>query len=77
VETSTTSSNGTIVGEALEIGLYIFTERHFANMIVIGEGPRQPISDQQTDAERLSAYGRFIADAGSYENDGNHDYSRR
>ena len=71
VQTTTTSGNDRSIDESPEVGLYIFTERHMSNMIVIGEDAREHFSDKPTDAERLHAYDRFIADSGTYEATGN------
>ena len=65
-ETTVTDSTGTTVNENPEAGLYVFTERHFSNMLVPG-AERAPFSQEPTDEERLGAYVNFIADAGTYE----------
>ncbi len=49
-------------------GLYIFLEPHYSTLIVRGSEPRELLSDDPTDAERLAAFGRpFIANSGTYE----------
>ena len=65
-ETSVTDPTGTIVNENPEAGLYIFTERHFSNMLIPGS-ERAPFSQERTGEERLAAYDNFIADGGTYE----------
>lgn len=61
-----TDPAGTTVDENPEPGLYIFTERHFSNMLIPG-AERVPFREEGTAAERLAAYDNFIADAGTYE----------
>jgi hypothetical protein len=61
-----TDPAGTTVNEDPEPGLYIFTERHFSNMLIPG-GDRAPFREESTGEERLAAYDNFIADAGTYE----------
>jgi len=63
---SVTDPAGTTVNDSPEPGLYIFTERHFSNMLIPG-AERAPFSPARTDDERLAAYDNFIADAGTYE----------
>ena len=67
VETTINASGETTVIRDPQPGLYIFTERHFSTMLVPGRESRAPFSAARTDAERLSAYDNFIADAGTYE----------
>lgn len=68
--TSVTGPTGTSINENPQPGLYIFTDRHFSNMLIRGP-ERLPFSPDRTDKERLkerlAAYDNFIADAGSYE----------
>jgi len=63
---SVTDPTGTTVNDSPEPGLYLFTERHFSNMLIPG-AERAPFSPEGTDEERLAAYDNFIADAGTYE----------
>jgi hypothetical protein len=65
-ETSTTDHTGTTVNHNPEPGVYIFTQRHFSNMLIPGTA-RTPFSRPATEKERLSACDNFIADSGSYE----------
>jgi hypothetical protein len=67
VKTTTASDSNSVIDESPEMGLYVFTDRHFSNMLVMGDEPRKHFSDQRTDEERLTAYDAFIADAGFYE----------
>jgi len=66
VETTVSTPDGTATDENPQPGLYIFTERHFSNMIVPREA-RELFSEERTDEERLVAYDNFIADSGTYE----------
>jgi len=65
--TSVTTEEGTTTNENPQPGIYIFTERHFSNMLIPNTEGRPPFSTTRTDAERLAAYDNFIADSGSYE----------
>ena len=66
VETTVTTPDSTTTDENPQPGIYIFTERHFSNMLVPREN-RPLFSEERTDEERLVAYDNFIADSGSYE----------
>ena len=65
-ETTTTDDAGTNVNKNPEPGVYIFTERHFSDMLIPG-GERVPLGSEWTDAKRLKAYDNFVADSGTYE----------
>ena len=68
-ETTVTTPEGTWTNENPQPGVYIFTERHFSNMLVPNEA--RPLFDSETtDAEKLAAYTNFIADCGAYEVNG-------
>lgn len=64
--TSVTTPMGASVNEDPQPGLYIFTERHFSNMLIPNPEGRLPFSADRTAEERLAAYDNFIADAGTY-----------
>ena len=64
--TSASGPTGTTIDENPQPGLYIFTDRHFSNMLIPGS-ERLPFSPDGTDEERLTAYDNFIADSGTYE----------
>ncbi len=66
-ETSITTPEGTTTNENPQPGIYIFTDRHFSNMLIPNVEGRPPFSAERTDAERLAAYDNFIADSGTYE----------
>jgi hypothetical protein len=63
-ETSVTDHTGTTVNQNPEPGIYIFTQRHFRNMLIPGAA-RAPFGRPLTDKERLSACDDFIADSGA------------
>ena len=68
-ETTVTTPEGTRTTENPEPGVYLFTERHFSNMLVPNEA--RPLFDSETtDTEKLAAYINFIADCGAYEVNG-------
>lgn len=46
--------------------MYIFTERHFSNILIPNER-RGLFGSTSTDQERLAAYDNFITDAGTYD----------
>jgi hypothetical protein len=50
-EASVTDETGTNVNHNPEPGLYVFTERHFSNMLIPGS-ERVPFGSNRTDAER-------------------------
>ena len=66
-ETVVTTTDGTTRNENPQPGLYIFTERHFSNMLIPSVEQRAPLSAERTDQERLAAFENFIADEGTYE----------
>ena len=66
IATSVTGPTGTTINENPQPGLYIFTDRHFSNMLIPGP-ERLPFRPDRTDEDRLAAYDNFIADAGTYE----------
>ena len=66
-EVSVTSPDTTWTSKNPQPGLYIFSDRHFSNLLVSGTEDRTPFTDETTDEEELAAYQRFIGDAGTYE----------
>ncbi len=66
-ETTVTTPDSTSTNSSPQPGLYIFTDRHFSNMLIQGSERRALLSDTRSAEERLAAYDVFIADAGSYE----------
>lgn len=65
-ETTRTSPAGIVVNDQPQPGIYIFTERHFSNILIPNE-QRALFSAIPTDQERLAAYDNFITDAGTYD----------
>jgi len=52
--------------------LWIFTKKHFSLAIVMSDKPRPDVPQKNaTDAQRVAAWGPFMAAAGSYEVNGN------
>jgi hypothetical protein len=47
--------------------LLMFAEHHYSSMGTRGSSPRERLSDEPSDAERLEAWGPFWANAGTYE----------
>jgi hypothetical protein len=68
-ETPVKTPESTWTNENPQPGVYLFTERHFSNMLVPNEA-RQLFDSKTTDAEKLTAYTNFIADCGAYEVNG-------
>ena len=60
-------------GEETEITqpqLLFFTAGHYAILSVLGAQPRELLPEEPTDEQRLAAWRRFFANAGTYEVDG-------
>lgn len=68
-ETTVTTPESTWTNENPQPGVYLFTERHFSNMLVPNKA-RALFDSETTDAEKLAAYTNFIADCGAYEVNG-------
>ena len=51
----------------LQPNLYIFSGRYYSIMLVPDDAPRTPLPPQPTDSQRLAAFSRFIANAGTFE----------
>lgn len=67
IVTGTESPDGT-VNTSVQPALYLFTSTHYSTMIAMGDEPRaQFVGEEATDAEKLEAYGSFIANSGRYE----------
>lgn len=57
-------------GETTEItnpNLTLFTEKHYAGMRIMGDGPREMLPEDPTDEQLLAAFRRFGGNAGTYE----------
>ena len=51
------------------LSLYIFTATHYSYMYTLGSEPRRRFAgdpNQPTDAEKVAAYGSFVAGSGTY-----------
>lgn len=51
------------------VSQFIFTDKHYSYMYVLGPGPRKPFAgdpNKPTDAERVEAYNSFVAATGTY-----------
>ncbi len=57
--------------DAPQPGILIFTAGHYASVFVGGREPRGTFPEEPTDEQRLAAWGRFFASAGTYEVSGN------
>ena len=65
--TSLESPDGT-VNTSVQPALYLFTSTHYSTMIATSDEPRARFAGEEaTDAERLEAYGSFVANSGRYE----------
>jgi hypothetical protein len=69
VEVSFTEPDTSGMISSPQASLFIFTERHYSIMRVVGSRTRALFADpsQPTDAERLAAYTSFSANSGTYE----------
>ncbi len=56
--------------------ILIFTARHYAALDVRGAEPREPFPEEPTDEQRLAAWSRFFANAGTYEVRGNEIHTK-
>ena len=51
--------------------ILLFTAGHYASVAVRGTEPRETFPEEPTDEQRLAAWRRFFANAGTYEISGN------
>ncbi len=51
--------------------ILLFTAGHYASVSVRGQEPRATFPEEPTDEQRLAAWSRFYASAGTYEVEGN------
>ncbi len=56
--------------------IVIFTAGHYAAVSVRGSEPRETLPEQPTDEQRLAAWRRFFAGAGTYEVSGNEIHTK-
>ncbi len=57
--------------DATQPSILIFTAGHYASVAVRSTEPRETFPEEPTDEQRLAAWGRFFASAGTYEVSGN------
>ena len=57
-------------------GILLFTAGHYASVAVRGTEPRETFPEEPTDEQRLAAWGRFFARAGTYEVNGNEIHTK-
>ncbi len=56
--------------------ILLFTAGHYAAVAVRGTEPREPLPEEPTDEQRLAAWSRFFASAGTYEVRGNEIHTK-
>ena len=56
--------------------ILIFTAGHYASVAVRGTEPRETFPEEPTDEQRLAAWRRFFASAGTYEVSGNEIHTK-
>jgi hypothetical protein len=66
-EVAVSSADTSFTITAPRPGLFVFTRNHFSAVVIVGEGPLEPFSDEPTDAERLTAFRNLRATAARYE----------
>lgn len=66
IEETTTGPGGKTISNPPP-GLLIFTEKYFSFVRIDGETPRPDLTSSSTDADRLAALDRLLAQSGTYE----------
>ena len=56
--------------------ILLFTAGHYAALTVRGSEPRETFPEEPTDEQRLAAWSRFFANAGTYEVTGNEIHTK-
>ena len=56
--------------------ILLFTAGHYASVADRGTEPRETFPEEPTDGQRLAAWGRFFASAGTYEVNGNEIHTK-
>ena len=56
--------------------ILLFTAGHYASVAVRGTEPRETFPEEPTDEQRLAAWSRFFANAGTYEVTGNEIHTK-
>ncbi len=62
--------------DATQPSILLFTAGHYASVAVRGREPRETFPEEPTDEQRLAAWGRFFASAGTYEVRGNEIHTK-
>ena len=62
--------------DATQPSILLFTAGHYASVAVRGTEPRETFPEEPTDEQRLAAWGRFFASAGTYEVSGNEIHTK-
>jgi hypothetical protein len=62
--------------DATQPSILLFTAGHYASVRVSGTEPRETLPEEPTDEQRLAAWSRFFANAGTYEVHGNEIHTK-
>ncbi len=62
--------------DATQPSILLFTAGHYAALTVRGIEPRETFPEEPTDEQRLAAWSRFFANAGTYEVHGNEIHTK-
>ena len=62
--------------DATQPSILFFTAGHYASVSVRGTEPREMFPEEPTDEQRLAAWSRFFANAGTYEVRGNEIHTK-
>jgi len=62
--------------DATQPSILLFTAGHYAAVSVRGTEPRETFPEEPTDEQRLAAWSRFFANAGTYEVHGNEIHTK-
>ncbi len=62
--------------DATQPSILLFTAGHYASVAVRGREPRETFPEEPTDEQRLAAWSRFFANAGTYEVTGNEIHTK-
>ncbi len=62
--------------DATQPSILLFTAGHYAALTVRGTEPRETFPEEPTDEQRLAAWSRFFANAGTYEVTGNEIHTK-
>jgi hypothetical protein len=69
--TTVTAVEGVWKTDSPQPSILLFTAGHYAAVRVSGTEPRETFPEEPTDEQRLAAWSRFFANAGTYELHGN------